>query len=46
MKRLLLGTAVWLLAGPAHAETINILMESLPFLRKYLIKGLSLGALK
>jgi ABC-type glycerol-3-phosphate transport system substrate-binding protein len=30
MKKLLLGTAVWLLAGPAHAETINILMESVP----------------
>ncbi len=30
MKKLLLGTAFWLLAGPAHAETINILMESVP----------------
>ncbi len=30
MKKLLLGTAVWLLAGPAQAETINILMEGVP----------------
>jgi multiple sugar transport system substrate-binding protein len=30
MKKLLLGTAVWLLAGPVHAQTINILMESVP----------------
>jgi ABC-type glycerol-3-phosphate transport system substrate-binding protein len=30
MRKLLLGAAAWLLAGPAHAETINILMESVP----------------
>jgi ABC-type glycerol-3-phosphate transport system substrate-binding protein len=30
MRRLLLGTAVWLLAAPAQAQTINILMESVP----------------
>ena len=30
MRKLLLGTACWLLAGPLHAQTINILMESVP----------------
>ena len=30
MRKLLLGAACWLLAGPLHAQTINILMESVP----------------
>ncbi len=30
MKPILLGTAIWLLAGPLHAQTINILMEGVP----------------
>ena len=30
MRKLLLGAACWLVAGPVHAQTINILMESVP----------------
>jgi multiple sugar transport system substrate-binding protein len=30
MRKLLLGAACWLIAGPLHAQTINILMESVP----------------
>jgi multiple sugar transport system substrate-binding protein len=30
MRKLVLGTMVWLLTTPVHAETINILMESVP----------------
>ena len=30
MRKLLLGTACWLLATPLQAQTINILMESVP----------------
>ena len=30
MRKLLLGTACCLLAGPLQAQTINILMESVP----------------
>ena len=29
-EKLLLGAACWLVAGPVHAQTINILMESVP----------------